>query len=341
MLRRLTIRNYLLIEQLELDLGKGLTVITGETGSGKSIVIGALGLAMGDRAEGNMLRDPKQRCVIELEVDAREGDASIGGWCQQNSIPQEAPMILRRQLEPGGRSRAFVNDTPVRLEQLRDLGERLVHVHSQHHTLLLNTPAFQLGLLDHFIGHASAVKHYAERFGTWRALQYELMQAREEEARSQSERDYLQFQFEELETARLVAGEQPELEKALLRADNAEELVQALRGMDEGISGDRGVSMDLTSIKQNAAKAARIDPGVQGLLTRLQSVSIELKDIADEAAQLAEQVTIDPKQAERLRERSDILMRLQHKHRLEEADALIALRDDLGVRIARIGSLAD
>lgn len=341
MLRRLSIRNYLLIEQLELDLGAGLTVITGETGSGKSIVIGALGLAMGERADGNLLRDPSQRCVIELEVEMDAGLAFLEEWCVRNGIPQEAPMILRRQLEAGGRSRAFVNDTPVRLEQLRELGEHLVHVHSQHHTLLLNTPAFQLGLLDHFIGHAPAVKEYAERFSAWRSVQDELTRQREQEAQAQTERDYLQFQFDELESARLVVGEQPELERSLSRADHAEELVQALRGMDEGISGDRGISANLTSIKQSAAKAARLDTGVKGLLDRLQSVSIELKDIADEAAQLAEQVSIDPKEAERLRERSDVLMRLQHKHRVEEADALIALRDDLGGRIARIGSLAN
>lgn len=341
MLHRLSIRNYLLIEQLELDLGAGLTAITGETGSGKSIVIGALGLAMGERADGNLLRDPKQRCVVELEVGDRAGATFTRDWCQKNGVPQEEPMILRRQLEPGGRSRAFVNDTPVRLEQLRELGERLVHVHSQHHTLLLDSPAFQLGALDHFIGHAPAVKQYAERFGLWRTVQDELMRAREEEARSQSERDYLQFQFDELGAAGLVAGEQPELERALLRADHAEELVLALRGMDEGISGERGIFTDLASMKQDAAKAARIDPAVQGLMDRLQSVAIELKDIADEAAQLAEHVSIDPEEAARLRERSDLLMRLQHKHRVEEADALIALRDELGARIARIGSVAD
>ena len=206
MLRRLSIRNYLLIEQLELGLGQGLTVITGETGSGKSIVIGALGLAMGERVEGNLLRDPGQRCVIELEVEADAGLAFLEEWCVRNGIPEEAPMILRRQLEPGGRSRAFVNDTPVRLEQLRELGEHLVHVHSQHHTLLLNTPAFQLGLLDHSIGHATVVKDHAERFNAWRSVQDELMRQREQEAQAQSERDYLQFQFDELEAA---AAEHP------------------------------------------------------------------------------------------------------------------------------------
>lgn len=341
MLRRLSIRNYLLIEHLELDLGPGLTVITGETGSGKSIVIGALGLAMGDRAEGSLQRDPAKRCVIELEVEAEPGVNFAEEWCRNNSVPQETPMILRRQLEPGGRSRAFVNDTPVRLEQLRELGEGLVHVHSQHHTLLLNTPAFQLGLLDHFIGHGRQVKAYAERYQAWRKAKEELTAAREQEAQAQSERDYLQFQFEELEAARLVADEQPALEQALARADHAEELVTALRGMEEGVSGDRAIAAQLATIKQNAAKAARLDPAVNALLERMQSVSIELKDIAEEAGQLAEHISIDPKEAERLRERFDLLTRLQQKHRVDGGDALIALRDELGGRISRIGSLAD
>ncbi|MBZ0206921.1 MAG: DNA repair protein RecN [Flavobacteriales bacterium] len=341
MLRRLSVRNYLLIEHLELDLGPGLTVLTGETGSGKSIVIGALGLAMGDRAEGNLLRDQDKRCVIELEVETEIGATFVEEWCRRNNVPQEMPMILRRQLEPSGRSRAFVNDTPVRLEQLRELGEGMVHVHSQHHTLLLNTPAFQLGLLDHSIVQGPAVKAYAECFQAWRQVKNDLAVAREQEAQARSERDYLQFQFEELDAARLVAGEQPELERALARADHAEELVLALRGMEEGIEGDRGVAAQLATIKQSAAKAARVDMAVQGLLDRLQSASIELKDIAQEAAQLAEQITIDPKEADRLRERSDLLSRLQHKHRVEEADALIALRDGLAERITGIGSLAE
>ena len=144
MLRRLYVRNYLLIEELDLQLGPGLTVITGETGSGKSILLGALGLAMGGRADGNLLRDEAQRCVIELEVATDDGGGHAQQWCEHHGVPVEDPLILRRQLEPGGRSRAFVNDTPVRLDQLRELGERLVHVHSQHQTLLLNTPAFQL-----------------------------------------------------------------------------------------------------------------------------------------------------------------------------------------------------
>ncbi len=341
MLRRLSIRNYLLIEQLELNLGPGLTVITGETGSGKSIVIGALGLAMGERVEGNLLREPAKRCVIELEVDVQSGTSLVEEWSQRNSVPKESPMILRRQLEPNGRSRAFVNDTPVRLEQLRELGEHLVHVHSQHHTLLLNSPVFQLGLLDHSIHQGAVVKAYAEVFQAWRKGKLELTELRQQETQAQSERDYLQFQFEELEAARLIPDEVPELERSLARADHAEELVLALRAMEEGITGERAINVQLINIKQHAAKAARLDPAVQALVERIQSAAIELKDIADEAGQLADLVTIDPKEADRLRERFDLLSRLQHKHRVEDAGALIALRDELGERISRIGSLAE
>lgn len=339
MLRTLSIRNYLLIDRLNLELGPGLTAITGETGSGKSILIGALGLAMGERADGHLLRDPGQRCVIELEVEV--GNELVGEWCAANNIPLEAPLILRRQLEPNGRSRAFVNDTPVRLEQLRELGSRLVHVHSQHQTLLLQTPAFQLGLLDVAAGQEQGVREYAERFRAWRSVCSELEEASAQEAQAQGERDYLQFQFEELEAARLVAGEQKEVEAALERADHAGELVTAFDAIEQGIQGEQGVNARLVALRQLAAKAARVDPALQSLVDRLQGSLIELKDIAEEASGLGGQVNIEPKEADRLRERYDFLQKLVHKHRVEDADALIAIRDGLSARIAAIGTRSE
>jgi DNA repair protein RecN (Recombination protein N) len=192
--------------------------------------------------------------VIELEVGAGRGSSPAAEWCERNGLPLEEPLLLRRQLEPGGRSRAFVNDTPVRLEQLRELGGLLVHVHSQHHTLLLNSPAFQLGLVDHFAGEGGEVKHIASGFSAWRKVKDELARLREEERNAQSERDYLQFQFEELEAARLVAGEQPELERALSRAENAGELVGAFLGIEEGINADRGIAALLATLRQHTIK---------------------------------------------------------------------------------------
>lgn len=345
MLKRIAITNYLLIDELELDLRKGFTAITGETGSGKSILIGALALAMGERADGGVARDPSKRCVIELEVEVKKLD--LESWCERNEVPFEAPMLLRRQLDPGsspgigGRSRAFVNDTPVRLEQLRELGERLVHVHSQHHTLLLNDTGFQLGLIDHYAGLNEYLRGYAERYSAWKKLRAELDAVREEEARSQSDLDYLRFQLEELESAQLVADEQPSLEQALARAENASELISALQSIEQGISGDEGVLAPLSHLRQVLAKAAKLDTSVSGLNDRLTSVAIELKDIADEAEQQSAQVSLDPKEAERLRERLDTLIRLQQKHRVRDTDGLLALRDDLRERTRHIGSLSE
>jgi DNA repair protein RecN (Recombination protein N) len=279
--------------------------------------------------------------VIELEVDATAETVGVGEWCRRNNVPPEFPMILRRQLEPNGRSRSFVNDTPVLLEQLRSLGEGLVHIHSQHHTLLLHSPAFQLGLLDHYSGQGNAVRLYSARYQAWRGAAEELGRLRAEEAKAQGERDYLQFQLDELLAARLVPGEALALEQALARAEHAGELLGALNALAEGIDGEGAVGSQLAEMRHSAAKAARVDPAVQTLVDRLNSASIELKDIAGEAARLAGEVSMDPREANSLRERSDLLTRLQVKHQVKDAEDLLALQADLEQRIGRIGSLAD
>ena len=337
MLKRISIQNYLLIDALELSLGSGLTTITGETGSGKSILIGALALAMGERAETGFARDATKRCVIEIEIDT--GLAVVEDWCRESHVPADTPMILRRQLDPGGRSRSFVNDTPVRLDQLRDLGERLIHVHSQHHTLLLNDPAFQLGLIDHFVGHTKDVRIYTERYAGWRRKRTELDALREEEARAQSESDYLRFQLEELDSAKLIIDELPALELSLAKADHAEEISSTLFSVQDGIAGDEGVRMPLHALRQLLSKTAKIDADTGALGERINSVLIELQDIADEAERLGALVNADPKAAERMRGRLDLLLRLQQKHRVNDLGGLITLRDDLRIRTNRIGSL--
>lgn len=337
MIRRLQIRNYLLIEQLDLELGDGLTIITGETGSGKSILIGALGLAMGERAEQGVLRDGSARCVIELEVDL-EG-LGLEGWFQAQELPFERQAILRRQLEPGGRSRAFVNDTPVRLEQLRELGGRLVHVHSQHHTLLLNDAQFQLGLVDHLAGHVHLVYRYRELYRTLRDTATELAQRRDEEARARLEADLIAFQLNELDLLMPRPGEEEQLEQDLARADHAEELIQALQHVEQGLEGEQGALAVLVTLRQALIRPARFAPDVKALLGRLDSAHIELKDIASEAAALAGGVTMDPREAARMRERLDSLHRLHQKHRVRSNVELIALQEDLRGRTERHSTL--
>ena len=339
MLRRLSLTNYLLIEELELDLGDGLTIITGETGSGKSILIGALGLVLGDRADNGLARDPAKRCIIEMEADLQ--GPGMEAWCEVAGVPFEPRSIIRRQLDPGGRSRAFINDTPVRLEQLRELGERLVHVHSQHQAQLLHDPQFQLGLVDQTAGHLKTVAAYRSEYKAWQTLATALAQARDEEARSRTEQDFLLFQLEELDQAQLKDGEQESLELDLQRAEHAGGILEALQRTGTTISGEEGLVSALAALKHHLARTARHDPGVSALLDRLNSTGIELQDIADEAAKQAIRVQLDPKEADRMRERLDLLLRLQQKHRVKENGGLIALREDLRMRAARVASLAD
>jgi DNA repair protein RecN (Recombination protein N) len=332
MLRRLHIRNYLLMEELDLPLHKGLSIITGETGSGKSIIIGALGLAMGERAETSVLRDPEKRCIIELEA-ALEG-LGLEDWFSAAELPYESTALLRRQLEPNGRSRAFINDTPVRLEQLRELGAHLVHVHSQHHTLLLNNARFQLGLLDHAAGQAAQVARYGTIHRRWLAVQRELALLKDAAARSGAELEFLRFQIDELSAAALLPDEQAGLEQDLLRAEHSDELVQALAAVGEGVEGDRGALEIVAKLRQTLSRAARMDTGVKALMDRLESVQIELKDIGAEAGSLASSVEVDPAQAMKLQERLDLLLRLQQKHRVRSNSELIALHHQLVERAA-------
>lgn len=339
MLRSLHIRNFLLIEELDLDLRKGLSIITGETGSGKSILIGALGLAMGDRADAGALRDAKKRCIIELQVDA--SDLELEDWFEAHELPYERMTILRRQLDPGGRSRAFVNDVPVRLEDLRELGGHLIHIHSQHHNLLLNTPRFQLGLVDHVAGQQAQVQAYIERYTELRSCNTELEALRTEASHAQSEAEFLKFQLNELDEASPKADEQEVLEQDLARAEHAEELIQALQLVDEAVSGDRGALSILAQLRQTLARPARIDAGVKALLERLDSVHIELKDIGLEAGGMAASIALDPAQATRMRDRLDLLLRLQQKHRVQSNAELIAVQDELRARCGTIASYSE
>jgi DNA repair protein RecN (Recombination protein N) len=234
-----------------------------------------------------------------------------------------------------------VNDTPVRLEQLRELGERLVHVHSQHHTLLLNDTRFQLGLVDHAAGQAKGVTAYRADFRAWRAVADELARVREEEARSRAELDFLQFQLDELDQAQLKDGEQEQLVQDLERAEHAGEIQQALQATDTAIASEDGVLGTLATLRQQLMKSARHDAAVNELLTRLNSVAIELKDIGSEAEQLALGVSLDPREAARMQERLDVMLRLQQKHRVKDSAALLAVQEDLRGRTQRMGSLSE
>ncbi|MBK9148292.1 MAG: DNA repair protein RecN [Flavobacteriales bacterium] len=339
MLTRIAITNYLLIDSLELEWQQGLTAITGETGSGKSILIGALELTLGARADAGLMRDSAKRCVIELEVDL--SGLGLEPWFASNELPFEERALLRRQLDPGGRSRAFVNDTPVRLEQLRELGERLIHIHSQHHTLLLNDARFQLGLVDQLAGQEGAVKELGVLFADSREAQRALDQARAEQQGALAEADFVRFQLEELEQAAITEGEQARVEEKLRLAEHAGERAEAYRSIEEGASGDQGAAVLLQRLRALVSKAARIDPELAGLLQRIEGAAIELKDIGSEAARLAASVEVDPARAEQLRDRIDLLIRLQQKHRVPDEAGLLTILAELRHRVASVEDLSE
>lgn len=345
MLSRITISNYLLIEELDLAWSSGMTAITGETGSGKSILVGALELAMGARADAGLARDPEKRCIIELELDLSK--LALQDWFAERELPYESRTLVRRQLDPstsggaGGRSRAFINDTPVRLEQLRELGERLIHVHSQHHTLLLNDARFQLSLVDQLAGQEEAVEELRAIYSAWRKAEDELTLAREQEQRALAEADYLRFQLDELEQAKPLPGEIAEIERELQLADNAGERAEAFRAVEEACGGDEGALPALQKARAGLAKAARVDQEAAELLRRLDSSIIEMKDIAQESAALAVAVELDPARAEQLRDRVDLLNRLEQKHRVQGSEGLIALLEELRSRSVRIGAVGE
>lgn len=339
MLSRISITNYLLIEELDLDWSGGMTAITGETGSGKSILVGALELAMGSRADSGLARDPSKRCIIELELDLSR--LGLRAWFDSQELPFDDHTLLRRQLDPGGRSRAFINDTPVRLEQLRELGECLIHIHSQHHTLLLNDARFQLSLVDRLAGHQDAVEALRATYRTWRETEILLDAARAEEQRALAEADFLRFQLEELEQAGLKEGEHEEIERELRLAENAGERSEAYRSVEEGTTGEDGVVGALQKLRTSLAKVARVDEQAAGLLQRIDSAIIELKDISDEAAYLASAVEVDPMRAGKLHERIDLLHRLEQKHRAKDTDDLIAVLADLRGRSVRMSEIGE
>jgi DNA repair protein RecN (Recombination protein N) len=313
MLQHLSIQNYALIDRLEIDLSDGLTIITGETGAGKSILLGALGLLVGQRADTQALQDKAKKCVVE-------GTFSIGHYDLEeffvaNELDYAKETTIRREINPEGKSRAFINDTPVNLSQLKALGEQLVDIHSQHETLALNEGAFQIGVVDAYAQHDELLKTYQESYRQAKGLERELKLLVEKEAQSKKEQDYYQFLFNELEEAALREGEQEEMEQELETLNNAESIKQGLSKAAYGLSGGEASLLgSLNEIKAAVGLVARFNPAIQQLSERLTSSYIELKDIAIELENLEGEISYNPSRIAELDAKLDRIYRLQKKH---------------------------
>ena len=329
MLKHLYIKNFALIDILDIDLYPGFSVITGETGAGKSIVLGAIGLLLGQRADLKTLKQGADRCVIEAHFDLSR--YQMEAFFEENDIEYDAEdCIIRRELTAAGKSRAFINDTPVQLSMLKELGERLVDVHSQHQNLLLNKQDFQMSVLDIIADDAQQLTAYQESYDAYHQAANELEALKEEIERNRKNVDFLQFQYQELADARLQPGEQEELEQKSETMTHSEEIKSALYEADNALQADEtGIVTQLRSAMNALKGIGRVLPEAEELATRMDSTYIELKDIAGEVSGLMDDVDFDPAELDTVNERLDHLYDLQKKYHAEDTEALIAQRDSL------------
>ena len=333
MLKRLYIKNFTLIDELDIDLYQGFSVITGETGAGKSIILGAIGLLLGQRADTKTIKD---RCVIEAHFDiSRYG---MEAFFTENDIEYDpSDCIIRRELTTAGKSRAFINDTPVQLTLLKELGEQLIDIHSQHQNLLLNKQDLQLSVVDIIADNAQPLAQYQQTYSQYLSVSKELETMKDDIARNRQNQDFLQFQFDELSNANLVSNEQEELEQKSDTMSHAEEIKSALYEADNTLSAeDTGIVSALRSARTALNGIQHVFPDASELAQRLESSYIELKDISEEISSQLERVDFDPAELDAINSRLDRLYDLEKKYHVETVDELIAKRDDLKLQLNNI-----
>ena len=336
MLKRLYIKNFTLIDELDIELHQGFSVITGETGAGKSIILGAIGLLLGQRADSKAIKQGADRCVIEAHFDLSR--YNMEDFFTENDIEYDATdSIIRRELTAAGKSRAFVNDTPVQLSMLKELGERLVDVHSQHQNLLLNKQDFQLSVVDIIADDAKELAAYQQAFAQYHATEKELKALKEDIEQNRQNADFLQFQCEELTNARLEEGEQEELEQKSETMSHAEEIKSALYEADNALSAESvGVVASLRTALSAIRQIERVLPDAPELVERMDSSYIELKDIAQEISSQMEHVDFDPAELDAINNRLDKLYDLEKKYHVDTEEELMTKRDELKRQLGNI-----
>ncbi len=334
MLSQLKIQNYALIETLEMTPSSSLNIITGETGAGKSIMLGAVGLLLGNRADTKVLFNTDQKCVIEGAFDI--SDYNLSGLFDNEDLDYEAQTIIRREISPSGKSRAFVNDTPVTLDVLKKLGVRLMDIHSQHDNLNIGDQKYQLEVLDIFANHPDLLHDYSNDYRIFRKASRAYEDLKNTADQLRQEADFFQFQYDELSKANLVDGEQETLENELQELENAEDIKLKLNQLISALGDEE---MGATNLLSNASsliqQLSRFGDHYCSLSERLHSVLIEAQDILDETNRLEEKVTHDPARIEEAKERISLIFSLQQKHRVQTISELLAIQADLEVKVEK------
>lgn len=328
MLQKLAIRNYALIDSVDLELDKGLNIITGETGAGKSIILGALSLILGQRAETKYFFNQDKKCVIEGQF--RLPDAGFKNYFEDLDLDFHQESILRREISIDGKSRAFINDTPVTLAVMKQVGEKLIDIHSQHATAEVNDPGFQLAVVDTLADHLPLLSSYRQQFKTYKKHLQHLINLQTSADTARSKQDYEQFLFNELESANLQAGEQAALELELEALNHAESIKRGLLNGQSLLNGEETAVLPIMKEVINQIQGIeKFNPDYAALNQRLRSALIEIKDIAAETLAFEEHIVFNPARIEEINMRLDILYTLQQKHRVNSIEELLAIQQEL------------
>ena len=337
MLIKLFVQNYALIRELDVEFENGLTIITGETGAGKSILLGALSLILGTRADSSVLLDKNEKCIVEGTFRIEEYE--LNEFFISNNIDYEPVSTLRREINPAGKSRAFINDTPVTVNILKELGDRLIDIHSQHQTLMLNDNSFQLNLIDSFSGTAGIKNEYRETYSNYRRLKKEYTSIKEKADKNKADLEYYQFQYNQLDEAKLKSGEQTELEAEQELLGHTEEIKLAL-GSSSNLFLAEGISIlsMLREVKSYLGRIITFLPESESLLSRTESALIELDDLAAEVEKLTVSIEADPQRLAMVNNRLDNIYTLIQKHRVTDLGELIKKKDEIKELIGSIVS---
>ena len=337
MLRLLYIQNYALIEKLDISFGAGFSVITGETGAGKSIILGAIGLLLGQRAEVKAIRQGASKCVIEARFDISA--YGMEPFFEENELEYEEECILRREVYASGKSRAFINDTPASLVQMKELGEQLIDVHSQHQNLLLNKEGFQLNVLDILSHNDEQLSVYQSLYREWKQTQQDLADLIARAEQNKADEDYIRFQLEQLEEANLSAGEQEELEQETDMLSHAEEIKAGLFRVGQLLTSDEGgLLAGLKESLNTMLGLQKVYSPATELAERLESTYIELKDVSQEVSSQEEDVEFNPDRLEEVNDRLNLIYTLQQKHRATTVEELLTLAEEYAAKLAAITS---
>lgn len=337
MIQRLLIRNYAIIDELEINFSDGLTIITGETGAGKSILLGALGLIMGNRADTKSLYDPERKCIIEAYFEVKK--YKVKAFFDQNEIDYDDEVIVRRELTPRGKSRAFINDTPVNLKMLQQLSGSLIDLHQQFDTLDIHNVSFQLRMIDALADNSEQLGKYQSNFKQYAASKRSLEDLLHRSREASKESDFLNFQLNEFNEADLIEGELEKMEAEITQLNSAEDIKRTLGGAFRALSeNENSIISQLEELSINLSSLRKLHPNLAKVMERFDGATLEIQDVASEFEKIAEDTEYDGERIQEIQSRLDLIYKLQNKHHVKTVAELLEIQEDLQ---SRVGAFAD